>query len=86
VEVLDECASLLDSSRTGIQDGERPRPGDLGLCVCRALLRRGIFCAVKLLSSSQSTESPSLTLRPLTGAQPVAMVCLAASVPFAPLS
>lgn len=58
VEVLDECASLSDSSRTRIQEGERPCPEGLGLCISPALLKSGIFCVIKLSSSRARCFDP----------------------------
>lgn len=58
LEVLHECANLSDSSRTGIQEGRNSEDsGDLELSIevkSSALLKSGIFCIIKLLSS-QST-------------------------------
>ena len=81
VGVLAECASLSDSSGTQIREGERPCPGDIELCISPTLLKSGIFCVTKLLYSSQSVESTS----PYQGTA-YCPVCLAASVPFAPLT
>lgn len=68
VELLENCASLSGPGRIPIQEGERPSPGDFGLCISSALLKTSTFCVIKLLLSSYGTQSTSLVpLFPHTG-------------------
>lgn len=68
VEMLEKRVSLSGSGRILIQEGEKPSPGDFGLCISSVLLTTSTFCVIKLPFSSYSTRSTSLVpLFPRTG-------------------
>lgn len=67
VEMLEKRVSLSGSGKILIQEGERPSPGDFGLCISSALLAASTFCVIKLFSSYSTQSTPLVPLFPRTG-------------------